>query len=580
MSILRERVVVVREADIEPKVAVQTTFTDGRKRISARDPNASAWVRALGGHDLCGWAFSVPETSTAAAALERAGFAVPLPVTRDYDLQGGASLRRHQRVTLELLVRSARAFDLSDMGCGKTMSALAAFDFKRAEGTAKKMLVVAPLSTLDLVWRTEVETFFPHLKAAVLSGGKDRRLKLLAGGADIYVTNIGSLKTAEILAAVQARTDIDTVVVDEIADVARNPTSGNYDALDNVLNRGPERTAWALTGTPTPQGYWEAWALAKLMRPREVDVSARWFRRAGEQRRNEMLEHAERRQRRLVESALHPQVRFDRRQVCVLPPCETSVVDVPMSLEQARAYDDLMDVPVDSRGRVIPLDDRDPPFNETWVGGLHVCPKTPPDRMSKVLQICGGSVNESVADAREEKPDFTTLDVEERLGAAVKVAADAEGKTIVFVPYREAMPQVVDAMARAGFGPVGYDGSLRPSERKAALTRFMDDPACRVLVAQPRCMAHGLTLVQASVTLWFSAPMGDLGVYKQANARAYRSGQTMDSKLVRFAGCEVEHGVYEALDAGDAREQVLLDMLNGVTMKMAAERAAKEGDGK
>ena len=47
------------------------------------------------------------------------------------------------------------------MGTGKTKSAIWAFDFLKSVGRAKRMLVVAPLSTLRFTWEREIFNTIP-----------------------------------------------------------------------------------------------------------------------------------------------------------------------------------------------------------------------------------------------------------------------------------------------------------------------------------------------------------------------------------------------------------------------------------
>ena len=77
------------------------------------------------------------------------------------------------------------------------------------------MLVVAPLSTLDFTWAREIFDTLPHQKVVVLTGTADRRKKLLAEKADIYIVNHDGVKV--ILKELLQRQDIDVICFDEAA---------------------------------------------------------------------------------------------------------------------------------------------------------------------------------------------------------------------------------------------------------------------------------------------------------------------------------------------------------------------------
>ena len=119
------------------------------------------------------------------------------------------------------------------MGTGKTNSSLWAFDYLKRTKGANKMLVVCPLSTMERTWADSVFQTFPHLDAVVLHGTRDKRRKLLAQDADVYIINIDGLST--ISDALSKRPDIDLVVVDELA-LARNSSTDRWKLLNLICN--------------------------------------------------------------------------------------------------------------------------------------------------------------------------------------------------------------------------------------------------------------------------------------------------------------------------------------------------------
>src|ERR1039457_6202143 len=93
------------------------------------------------------------------------------------------------------MTASPRCYVLNDMGTGKTRSALWAWDYLNENKYAKKMLVVAPLSTLRFVWGREIFATLPGKKVAFLHGSREQRIKLLDDRSiDIYVINHDGVK--------------------------------------------------------------------------------------------------------------------------------------------------------------------------------------------------------------------------------------------------------------------------------------------------------------------------------------------------------------------------------------------------
>src|SRR5262249_24546226 len=120
-------------------------------------------------------------------------FDVDAPISRFYDYCGGSPFQV-QRLTCEFLTLNKRAYVLNGMGTGKTRAGIWALDYLKKEGTARRALVVAPLSTLVNVWAKEIAATVPGLKAVVVHGTRKQRLKRLGEDADIYIINHDGVK--------------------------------------------------------------------------------------------------------------------------------------------------------------------------------------------------------------------------------------------------------------------------------------------------------------------------------------------------------------------------------------------------
>jgi len=94
---------------------------------------------------------TIPITKTLNAVV---GWDIPAPVSYQYDWDGGTPFEV-QKKTVAMLTMNPRAYVLNGLGTGKTKSALWAFKFLKQQGLADKMLVVAPLSTLNFTWAKE-----------------------------------------------------------------------------------------------------------------------------------------------------------------------------------------------------------------------------------------------------------------------------------------------------------------------------------------------------------------------------------------------------------------------------------------
>ena len=165
---------------------------------------------------------AVPYVLDAMRVLRNIGLNVPSPILHYYGWPGRYTPFEAQKTTAAFLTFNKRAYVLNDLGTGKTLSVLWAYDYLRSIGAHKSALVVSPLSTLERTWADEVFMNFPHLSVNVLHGTRDRRLKLLAAPADLYLINHDGIKTEGIEEALALRPDITLVIVDEIAQVGRS----------------------------------------------------------------------------------------------------------------------------------------------------------------------------------------------------------------------------------------------------------------------------------------------------------------------------------------------------------------------
>lgn len=85
----------------------------------------------------------------------------------------------------------------------------------------------------------------------------------------------------------------------------------------------------------------------------------------------------------------------------------------------------------------------------------------------------------------------------------------------------------------------------------------------QVIVGVPSAFAHGVTLTEASHTVWF-APYASTEVYLQANARMERNGQKRHMTVTEIWGDPREKQLYDII-AGRADAQLtLLDIYKSI----------------
>lgn len=474
----------------------------------------------------------LPHTVDEVRVLNNAGYDIPSPVSHYYKWSGRYTPFHAQQVTADKLTLNGRMFVLNGLGSGKTLSALWAYDYLRSAGAVKKMLVVTPLSTTDRVWADEVFEHFPHLETSVLYGNAKRRVGLLDYPADIYILNHDGVKIPEVLAAILKRDDIDVVCIDELA-AFKNAGTDRWKALKKIITG--KKYVWGMTGTPIPERPTDAWAQCRMINPSRVPPYFGAFREMVERKVSTFKWVPRDNALKIVHEAMQPNVIFTRDECVDLPPTMHEHRHVEMSDEQKKAYKAMLNVLVveAAEGKIVAV-------NEAV-------------KMGKLLQISCGV-------AYDQQGECVQFDCQDRLNVVKEVISSAEGKVIVFVPLVGALERVAAEMSKT-WGVEVVHGGVSKGERDRIFNDFMRPGGlAKVLVAHPRCMAHGLSLVEANVIIWFLPPFA-AGEYEQANGRIVRPGQKRSTLIFHIEGSEVERRMYKRLKNKTTTQGLLLDLI-------------------
>jgi SNF2 family DNA or RNA helicase len=463
-------------------------------------------------------ALAIPHAPDEARVLRNLGVAVEPPILRRYDWRGCTPFAS-QKTTAAMLVTERRAFVLSEPGVGKTRAALFAFDYLRTSRLVKTMLVVAPLSTLRTAWLREIQECMPHLSACVVHGPAVHREKLLRSDAfDIYIINHDGLRHS--MPGLMAR-NFDVLCYDELTGFK---ASGAQRSRAAQRLAAPASYVWGLTGTPTPNGPEDAYGQVKLVLPANVPTSAARWKDMTMQRVSTFRWVPKADSTALVQKAMSPAVRFRRSDVMELPPMQFTTRDAPMSAKQEKVYKTIM------KNLLVTLQ-----------SGKAITVANAGVLFMKTLQIATGFV-------LDNDGAHHMIDPAPRLNAVSDAIDEWEGRTkfLVFNPFRMGVKMLHDHLAGQGRGVALIDGSTSEKKRFEIFERFRDDPSLAGIVAHPRCMSHGVTLVEANLIVW-SSPYPSLEVFEQANARISRPGQTKSQLVVQVTGSKVEDAIYTRL---------------------------------
>ena len=471
--------------------------------------------------------------------LSLLGIEVPSPIEFYYDWPRDRSTIpqpfSHQRATAAFMATNPHGYVLNDIGTGKSLTAAWAMDYLMRIGAGHRALIIAPLSTLERVWGDTLFVHFTHRSFAILHGSAERRRRLLAQPSDAYVINHDGV--AVIAKELARRPDIDIVIIDEVA-TYRNKQTGRWKVVEEFLyptGGTPKPWVWGMTGTPTPNSPEDAYGQCRLVTPTTVPKFFGQFRAMVMNHQSNYVWTPRDEATKIVHQVMRPAIRFKRDECIDLPPTIYQTRDVTLSADQTKHMKELMRELV------------------TEVEGARITAVNEGVKLSKALQIAGGCVYDVDSTPHE-------IDTGNRLETLMEVIEEAGGKILVFVPFT-AMTTMIARELNKHWNTAIVTGSTPIKERNEVYMQFeRAESDLEIIVAHPECMSHGLTLVQASVVVWWTG-IDSNDTYTQACGRITRPGQHRTTCVVNLSGSAVERKVYKRLVERQKFQGLLLDMV-------------------
>jgi SNF2 family DNA or RNA helicase len=466
-------------------------------------------------------------------ALRAVGLEIPSPILYHYgwDSADGKKPFEIQKATAAVATSNQRSYILNDLGTGKTRASIWAWHYLHQTGMAKKLLVVAPLSTLKFTWLREFSLMLPNCKAVVLHGARQKRLDLLDTDADIFIINHDGLKT--VANQIFERTDIDTLIIDELA-VYRNNSQRS-----KLMREFAKRFVWVmgLTGRPMPTAVTDVWAQAKILTPHRVP---KFFRHAKTMLMTQVSQFKWVPKDGAIDTAfgwLQPSVRYSLDDVVELPEAISRTIEIELTSEQKAVYSRLS-----NQFAVLVKQQKITAAN----AGV---------ALGKLLQVGAGYVYTT-------NPSYVELDSAPRKEKLLEFIEASEHKLIVFAPWRHLIGELSKLLDANEIEHAVIHGDI--TKREVIFNDFQNTPRYHVLLAHPQTVHHGLTLTSATTTIWYS-PVTSLEVYEQAQARIRRVGQQHKQLFLHFKASPVEAHVYRMLKNKQRLQDAFLALLKEVT---------------
>ena len=479
-------------------------------------------------------------------AARKLGLEALSPIMKEYHWPIKAPFKPydHQRHTAAFMTLHPRSFNLNDIGTGKTLATLWAADYLMSIGAIGRALILSPLSTLYRVWQNEIFTHFLGARSGVvLHGDRDKRLKRLSEDADFYILNhdglgVGSSRTSRglvlggLAAILKARKDIDCVIVDE-GTAYKDGATRRYRILRQALGEKPY--IWWLTGTPTPGLPTEAWSQARMVRQDYTESLASFRERTMYKITNFKYKPRDEAPK-ITANVLQPAIRYRRDECIDLPPLVVENRDVALTPVQEKAYKELK-----QKASVALASGSISAVNEAAL-------------RLKLIQVCLGALY-------DENHDIHRVDCAPRLNEMKDVIEQVptDEKILIFAPLTSVVNLIYDELKDA-YTMEKINGQVSTPKRSEVFRAFQQEANPRIIVADPRTMAHGLTLTAATTIIWYG-PTDMPEVYTQANGRINRPGQTKSMLVVRLAATTLEREIFKRLDNCQTMQGVILQLV-------------------
>jgi SNF2 family DNA or RNA helicase len=473
---------------------------------------------------------AIPHRVEETKVLRNLGFTkAPSPILFHYDWPGHrVQPRQHQKATSAFLTLHRRGLCLNAPGTGKTLSALWAADFLLKQGVIKKILIVAPLSTLTPVWAKEIATHMPWLRFEVIAGTKHQKVRAINTSADIGIINHDGFT----LLANQL-TDYDLIIYDE-ATAVKSHSSKRFKTLYKFCDIH-QPWLWLMTGTPISQHPSDAWTLAMLAYSTHVPTSFTNF------KDKVMLKVGLHRWRPRPEAAavckhvLQPSICYSLDDCIELPQTNYLTRKCELTPEQVKAFQEMKEY------AAIKLSDVYAP-NAAVVFG-------------KLLQICCGA-------AYNTSGDVVTFDAQDRVDTLLEIISEIDDKVIVYVPLRGVQNVLAGVLKKNNIDFASVHGDVSKNDRNAIFQAFQNTNQYQVLLAHPKVAAHGLTLTRAKDIIWY-APIYSMEQYEQANARIRRLTTEGKTRVHHIYATRFEENLYRRLEEKKLLLNELLDLVKG-----------------
>lgn len=404
---------------------------------------------------------------------------------------------------------------LFEMGCGKTLTAIAIMGAAYEKQAINRVLVIAP-SSVVAVWPMELENYaaFPYTVRA-LQGDKRQRLKALSDlekyrypKCKVAVINYESCWRDGIFEALQEY-DADMIICDESQRIK------TYDAEQSKAIHALgdlARYKMILTGTPVQNKFIDIFSQYRFMDRTVFGDKFFAFRNRyaimGGFNNKQILGVKKSELNDLIRREYSIAYRVTKEEALDLPEQTFETRAIQMTDRERRIYDQLRQ---DSYAAL--------------EGGGEITATTVLTKLLRMQQLTGGFLVRDEGDVPEL---VSTAKLDAMKDIIMDYVIEAEKKLVIFARFLPEVKAILELaeglLAKHKMKAVSIYGDIPQRERGPIVEQFQKDPKTMIIVGQIDTAGTGITLTSADTCVYYSKTY-NYATYEQSLSRIHRIGQ-------------------------------------------------------
>jgi len=449
-----------------------------------------------------------------------------------------STLWEHQREGIDRALKSYCFGFFFEAGTGKTRTVIEVLRHRYTDaGRILKTIILAP-QVVCPNWKAEFAKFskIPQDKILLLTGsGKERLETVKNTDAQILIMNYQTMLMGPVVEALKAWGP-ETMIADESHRIKNYKAQSTRKAIELSSLASFK---FILSGTPILQNAMDIFSQFEfldggaMLGKNFFTFRRRYFtdQNAGLRSRSAAVTWAKwvpmkSRELELTEKISQLTLSVKKSECLDLPPYIRQRIEVPLSKEQQKAYDEM------KRHMITFVKDE----ACTAQMALH--------KALRLQQIVSGFIG------NDDGEEYTFKEVP-RLDALKELLGDlcATNKVIVWACWRNNQKAVRGILNDLKIGYREITGNIRADEREQALVDFRTRPDVRVILGSQGAGGIGINLIEASHAIYYSRSFS-LEHDIQSEARNYRGGSGIHDKITRIdlvAPKSIDDDVLDAL---------------------------------